>query len=97
MAKYLRNTTDDASGSDWVDESAGGFAIKPGSPVSFTINGSAPAAGATLPAALGAPSLVLLSDVITYAATLQTRLDLQQGLIRKMLDVMTAAGLVVEA
>lgn len=58
---------------------------KPGSPVAFTINGAAPTASVTLPAALGAPSLVLLSDV-----------NLLEGVLRKMLDVQTTAGLVTE-
>lgn len=54
----------------------------PGSPPDYTIDGAAPAAGFTLPAALGSFSGVLLSDALTAIATLQTRVDLLEGLIR---------------
>lgn len=70
----------------------GGRVPVPGSPTAFTINGAAPAASATLPAALGTPSLTLLSDVITYAATLQTRVDLLEGVIQRIVLILRAGG-----
>lgn len=54
----------------------------PGAPPAYTINGSAPAAGFTLPAALGSFSGVLLADALTAISALYARVDLLEGVIR---------------
>lgn len=54
----------------------------PGAPPAYTINGSAPTAGYTLPAALGSFSGTLLTDALTAISALYARCDLLEGIIR---------------
>lgn len=64
---------------------------RPSSPVTFdqTLNTSTTT---TIPAALNVGSLVLLSDVITAIATMQTQINNQSKLINQLIDILQDQG-----
>lgn len=73
-------------------------ATKDVSPSTFTIHESAPVADVAVPAALAAPDVFGDLDAArTYCITLQTQINTLEGNMRKILDVLTASGQVLEA
>lgn len=87
------------AGATSADDAVSIFGVSPGLVRSavpdFTVNGSAPAAGLSVPAALGTFSGTLLTDALTAITGLYARVDLLTGLLRSLIVRDLALGLAV--